>query len=155
MIMRTEFWILIITSDVTCLLTEQRLIYLRKIDTCVISLDISIFIVTTVTKEQSLVSRFLGCKKMLRYMIDNSLKWVYKASDLTVSAQLQRRKSTADQRWVFSLFSSLLVSNTKTLQWHQESLGVGPKTNLWSSATDYAAFFNHFLTNTNLRAESR
>jgi len=54
--------------------------------------------------------------KMLHYMIDNSLEWVYKASDLTVSAQLQRRQSTTDQRWVFSLFSSLLVSNTKTLQ---------------------------------------
>jgi len=51
-------------------------------------------------------------QKMVHYMIDNSLEWVYKASDLTVSAQLQRRQSTTDQRWVFSLFFLLLVSNT-------------------------------------------
>ena len=51
-------------------------------------------------------------QKMVHYMIDNSLEWVYKASDLTVSAQLQRRQSTTGQRWVFSLFFLLLVSNT-------------------------------------------
>jgi len=49
---------------------------------------------------------------MVHYMIYNSLELVYKASDLTVSAQLQKRQSTTDRRWVFSLFFFLLVSNT-------------------------------------------